>query len=56
MKAVLLAAGRGSRLGHLTENIPKPLMKVGHQTCLDIVLEALSAVADEVIRLTSQLE
>lgn len=55
MKAVLLAAGRGSRLRHLTENIPKPLMSVGHQTCLDIVLEALSAVADEVIIVTGFL-
>lgn len=55
MKAVLLAAGRGARLGHLTENIPKPLMTVGHQTCLDIVLEALGAVADEVIIVTGFL-
>jgi len=55
MKAILLAAGRGSRLRHLTEDLPKPLMTVGDRTCLDIVLEALSAVADEVIIVTGFL-
>ena len=55
MKAVLLAAGRGSRLRHLTEDMPKPLMRVGQQTCLDIALEALSAVADEIIIVTGFL-
>jgi len=55
MKAILLAAGRGSRLRHLTESMPKPLMKVGHKTCLDIVLEALNTVADEVIIVTGFL-
>lgn len=55
MKAVLLAAGRGSRLRHLTEEMPKPLMRVGQQTCLDIALEALSAVADEIIIVTGFL-
>jgi len=55
MKAILLAAGRGSRLRHLTEDMPKPLMSVGHRTCLDIALEALSAVADEIIIVTGFL-
>lgn len=55
MKAVLLAAGRGSRLRHLTEDMPKPLMTVGDRTCLDIALDALSAVADEVVIVTGFL-
>lgn len=52
MKAVLLAAGRGSRLKHLTVDTPKPLMSVGNETCIDIVLRALDMVADEVIVVT----
>ena len=28
MRAILLAAGRGKRLGNLTKEIPKPLIKV----------------------------
>ena len=55
MKAVLLAAGQGSRLRPLTESLPKPLITVGDRTCLDIALESLSAVADSVIVVTGYL-
>ena len=40
--AVLLAAGRGSRLGSLTNDVPKPLMRLGGRTLLDRGLESLS--------------
>ncbi|AXU18642.1 hypothetical protein C7W88_05630 [Novosphingobium sp. THN1] len=52
MKGVILAAGRGSRLGDATESLPKPLMAVASRTCLDFAIEALLAVADDVIVVT----
>ena len=55
MKAVLLAAGQGTRLRPLTESLPKPLITVGDRTCLDIALESLSAVADNIIVVTGYL-
>ena len=39
-----LAAGRGTRLGQLTESIPKPLIEVGGAALLDHALERLGAV------------
>ena len=41
MKAMILAAGMGSRMGYLTKNIPKPLLKIGNQTLLEIQLNKL---------------
>jgi mannose-1-phosphate guanylyltransferase len=35
LKAVVLAAGVGSRLGKVTENIPKPLLKINDETILE---------------------
>lgn len=52
MKGVILAAGRGSRLGEATESLPKPLMPVGGRACIDFAIEALLAVVDEVIVVT----
>jgi glucose-1-phosphate cytidylyltransferase len=31
MKVIILAGGRGTRLGQLTESIPKPLIKIGEK-------------------------
>jgi len=39
MKCLILAAGYATRLYPLTENLPKPLLKVGEKTILDWLLE-----------------
>jgi dTDP-glucose pyrophosphorylase len=36
---VIMAGGLGSRLGHLTENCPKPMLKVGNKPLLETILE-----------------
>ena len=42
MKAVILAAGRGSRLGKYTDDKPKCLIEIGGETLLDRELRLLS--------------
>lgn len=51
MKCVILAAGYATRLYPLTENYPKPLLKVGEKTILDWLLEDIhtSGLVDEYI-------
>ncbi|MBN8550588.1 MAG: nucleotidyltransferase family protein [Deltaproteobacteria bacterium] len=50
MKAMIMAAGLGSRLGALTKNLPKALIPVGSGTMLDLVVEKLKAAGvDELI-------
>jgi MurNAc alpha-1-phosphate uridylyltransferase len=41
MKAMILAAGMGSRMGSLTQKIPKPLLKIGNQTLLEIQINKI---------------
>ena len=43
MKAIIIGAGRGSRLRHLTEEIPKTLVPILGRPMLDSVLDALAA-------------
>ncbi len=43
MKAIIIGAGRGSRLKHLTDDIPKTLVPVLGRPMLDSILEALAA-------------
>jgi NDP-sugar pyrophosphorylase family protein len=42
-KAVVLAGGRGTRLSPYTSVLPKPLMPIGEQPILELVLSQLSA-------------
>jgi choline kinase len=43
VKAIVIGAGRGSRLRHLTEEIPKTLVPILGRPMLDGILEALAA-------------
>jgi len=42
-KAVLLAAGRGKRLGALTEQTPKPMLPVAGKSLIGHIVDALAA-------------
>jgi mannose-1-phosphate guanylyltransferase len=44
VKALILAAGLGSRLGNVTRDIPKPLVTVGKQTILEHNIRKLLAI------------
>jgi len=41
MKAVILAAGRGTRMGDLTTNLPKPMLPVEGKPVLEHIVEGL---------------
>lgn len=43
MKAILLAGGRGTRMGSLTEDTPKPLVIVGGRMLIERAIEKLAA-------------
>ncbi len=43
MKGLILAAGRGSRLGNLTSNTPKCLLKIHGKTLLELQMSAFVA-------------
>lgn len=43
MKVMILAAGRGERLRPLTDHTPKPLLKAGHQSLIEHLIEKLVA-------------
>ncbi|MCY7281454.1 MAG: phosphocholine cytidylyltransferase family protein [Sphingomonas bacterium] len=53
MKAIILSAGQGSRLGHLTDDRPKCLIEFGGKSLLDWQLDTLAANGiDEVVVVT----
>ncbi len=43
MKCIILAAGYATRLYPLTENFPKPLLKVGEKTILDWLIDDIAS-------------
>ncbi len=55
MKCLILAAGYATRLYPLTENFPKPLLKVGEKTILDWLLDDIhsAGLVDEYIVITN---
>jgi UDP-N-acetylglucosamine diphosphorylase / glucose-1-phosphate thymidylyltransferase / UDP-N-acetylgalactosamine diphosphorylase / glucosamine-1-phosphate N-acetyltransferase / galactosamine-1-phosphate N-acetyltransferase len=55
MQCVILAAGKGTRLRPLTENCPKPLVKVHGKPLLDHIAEAVPSSVDEFIIVTGYL-
>ena len=44
MKCLILAAGYATRLYPLTENVPKPLLKVGEKTILDWLIDDMDTL------------
>lgn len=46
MKNIVLAAGYATRLGELTKNFPKPLLKIGNNTILGRMLDDIDAIDD----------
>jgi NDP-sugar pyrophosphorylase family protein len=55
MQAVILAAGRGTRMVELTESVPKPMLDVAGKPLLEYKLEALPDEIDEVIVIVGYL-
>lgn len=41
-RAVIMAGGLGSRLGDLTKDLPKPMLKIGDKPILQIIMERLN--------------
>jgi len=56
MQCVILAAGKGTRLRPLTDNTPKPLVRVSGKALIDRIVESLPSSVDELIIVTGYLE
>lgn len=52
-RAVLLAAGRGTRLGAITEHYPKPLLDVGGRPIIARILDGLVAAGIAEVRIVT---
>ena len=46
MKNIVIAAGYATRLGELTKNFPKPLLKIGKNTILGRMLDDIDKIPD----------
>ena len=46
MKSIVIAAGYATRLGELTRNFPKPLLKIGEKSILDRMLSDIDQIPD----------
>lgn len=56
MQCVILAAGKGTRLRPLTDDTPKPLVKLAGRPLLEHIVEALPSAVSELIIVTGYLE
>ena len=46
MKNIVIAAGYATRLGELTKNFPKPLLKIGENTILGRMLDDIDGIPE----------
>lgn len=46
MKNIVIAAGYATRLGELTANFPKPLLKIGEKSILERMLDDIDQIPD----------
>lgn len=46
MKTIVIAAGYATRLGELTKNFPKPLLKIGNSTILGRLLDDIDRIPE----------
>ena len=46
MKNIVIAAGYATRLGELTKNFPKPLLKIGENTILGRMLDDIDRIPE----------
>lgn len=46
MKNIVIAAGYATRLGELTANFPKPLLKIGEKSILELMLDDIDAIPE----------
>jgi NDP-sugar pyrophosphorylase family protein len=56
MHAVILAAGRGKRMGALTETLPKPMLQVNGKTLLEHKFDALPDTVHEIVLIVGYLK
>lgn len=49
MQAVILAAGRGTRMGELTQSLPKPMLRVAGKTLLEHKFDILGPDFHEIV-------
>ena len=46
MKTIVIAAGYATRLGELTRNFPKPLLKIGNKSILERMLDDIDTIPE----------
>lgn len=54
MRAMILAAGEGKRMGELTQTIPKPLLPIGDQYLIDFAIQQVvnAGISDIIINIS----